>query len=380
MQTETFTKLQAEPVSENTWSLLAGLSSVLKIAVPIIVAVLVSLYLDHLPQRDGHTFGRDEPLFFAHLHPMNLMEFFKILLPNRPWFYRPTFLIWFTTIWALTGRNPESYYFASIVLQAVDVCLLGYLSWILSKSYLCGLISMAVALCFQEFLWTVTWPAAASTQIEAVFILLSLIYWQRGNLTASAILLFVGMISKDEAIAFVPMLMISEYLRSRKFAYGYLIGALGYVILQGVSVYQMRHYGGWFTDSYNPRHDMLYVLYHTVRMGFGCYLNTAFGSQFISSVLVAIVLLTVAYKYNRAGDLSLTTLIVCAVACMAPSIYERGPDGWIWQYIYIPSMVACLVAPVLAFKLLNQKQWSTTLLALTFIGMVFSRAFVHILN
>jgi hypothetical protein len=155
--------------------------------------------------------------FFLALVPKLGPNTFHLFSPYLKWFYRPLFLIYFSTVRTVFGPNSAVFHGLSLVLDAANVALLYCLVRRLTGRDLEAVIACALFFYVSLGSQAVWWISCASTLLAGMFYLLSLLSWinyrEGGRIRwygAAIAAMVCAMLSKEDAVSLPAALLLLD--------------------------------------------------------------------------------------------------------------------------------------------------------------------------
>jgi Flp pilus assembly protein TadD len=290
-------------------------------------------------------------------------------------FYRPLFSTWMLVVNTIGGLSPTWWHFSSILLHAVTTFAVYKLCDSLLRNRVAALFASMLFAVHPIHVDAVSWVSASN---EALFTLLALgaiivlltpdasIPLTQSRLAASAALHAAALLTKETAVALLPVLLLIVLLRSRqrgkvvRAGYWYGFVTLGYFASRWWALGRI----GTEESKHSWREVLLsspsVLAFYIKKLAFPLHLSGFYVNPIISSptidmwftaggLLIAAALLTwVALRYSPLVGVGSSIIIFPLLpALLGIRIYDQG-DMTHDRYLYLPSVGLCLLFGMLA--------------------------------
>jgi Flp pilus assembly protein TadD len=285
-------------------------------------------------------------------------------------FYRPLFSAWMLVVNTIGGLSPTWWHFSSIFLHAVTTLAVYKLCDNLLQNRVAALFAALLFAVHPIHVDAVSWVSASN---EILFTLLALgaiivlltpdesIPLTPFRLAASAALYAAALLTKETAVALLPVPLLIVCLRDRQrkkvveASYWYISVTIAYFAirwwaLQRIGIEESRH--SWQQVLLSSSSVVVFYLKKLllpIRLS-GFYVNPIISSPTISvwlaagGLLLAAALLTwFALRYSPLVGVGASIIIFPLLpALLALRIYDQG-DMTHDRYLYLPSVGVCLL-------------------------------------
>lgn len=297
-------------------------------------------------------------------------------------FYRPLFSAWMLAVNTIGGLSPAWWHFSSIFLHAVTTFAVYKLCDNLLRNRVAALFAALLFAVHPIHVDAVSWVSASN---EILFTLLALsaiivLLAPDGSgpltpfrLAASAALYAAALLTKETAVALLPVLLLIVLLRTGqrgkvvKAAYWYGLVTLGYFAIRWWALGRI----GTEESKHSWREVLLsspsVLAFYLKKLVFplhlsGFYVNPITSAPTISMwltagglLIAAALLIWVALRYSPLVGVGASIIIFPLLpALLAIRIYDQG-DMTHDRYLYLPSVGVCLL-----FGMLAQWLWTCT--------------------
>ncbi len=290
-------------------------------------------------------------------------------------FYRPLFSLWMLVVDTIGGLSPAWWHFSSIFLHAVTTFTVYTLCDNLLRNRVAALFAALMFALHPIHVDAVSWVSASN---EILFTLLALcailvllapdtsIPLTPSRLAASAALYAAALLTKETAVALLPVLLLIVLLRGGQ--RGKVVRAACWYGFVTLGYFAIRWWALGRIGTEESKHSWREVLlsspsvlaFYLKKLVFplhlsGFYVNPISSSPTISTwlaaggLLIAAALLTwVALRYSPLIGVGAAIVIFPLLpALLAIRIYDRG-DMTHDRYLYLPSVGLCLLFGMLA--------------------------------
>lgn len=342
-------------------------------AASLVVAVALAAYANSL----GNSFVWDDPIILSRqlvvfdsvrdvlLTPRNIPQY-------SPDYYRPLTVASFLLDRALGGSDPFVYHL-SVVIAHMGVSLLVLcLGWVLFGAHPGGRVAAVTAATLFAahpiHTESVAWIAGRSDVLATAFVLAAIVAhrrllptWRRAAAVGAFCLLALG--AKETAISVVPLLMLSDVLRSDGevgdravwwpgYA-GVAVAGATYVLLRRAALGDLVGHAATGSPIDRSLADLVgavgaYLLKLVWPINLNAYIDSVptGPALLLLTMTVLAALVAVAFWAWRAGYGSVTFLVLWLLLSLAPSlaIVWKIPEAPMAErYLYLPSVAFCLL-------------------------------------
>jgi Tfp pilus assembly protein PilF len=185
-----------------------------RLRVGFLIAIVAAVYGNTL----FNGFAQDDRIYILENHAVTAHSAREILLPNAlSHVFRPLSFVTLSANWAVSGARPFTYHLCNVLLHAAATCLL---YWLLRR--LLEGLPRATEIAFVSGLLFAVHPihteavgnvVGRSELLAAGFLFLAWLLYLRGRHVLALAGFALALLSKESAVVFLPLVVLTDYLR-----------------------------------------------------------------------------------------------------------------------------------------------------------------------
>jgi Flp pilus assembly protein TadD len=345
-------------------------------------AVCTTAFVIYVPSLFSE-FVRDDPWQIVKNPQIQSWEYLPRLFSTHLWsqsgaeyavhFYRPFFSVWMLVVNTIGGLSPMWWHFCSMLLHALTTLLVYRLCEKLLESRVAAFLAALLFVVHPIHVDAVSWVSASNEILFAVFALGTMLVLvvpevSSSRIAVSAALYAAALLTKETAIAVMPVLLLLLIVLLRSGPHGKVVRAGYWYGFVTIGYFAIRWWALGRIGTEESKHSWREVLlsspsvlaFYLKKLVFplhlsGFYVNPITSSPTISmwltagGLLIAAALLTwVAHRYWLMVGVGASIIIFPLLpGLLAIRIYDQG-DMTHDRYLYLPSVGLCLLFGMLA--------------------------------
>jgi len=294
-----------------------------------------------------------------------------------PGYYRPFHMMAHALGFSVSGFNPEGYHLINILLHVISTLLVSFIGLRLTRDKTIAFAGGLLFALHPIHAESVTWIAGVTDPLCAVFYFGALYLYlteveSRENpriVVCYLFLLMCAMLSKEMAVTFLPVAIWADWSLRRKLRwdrYGLILGTfLIYFFLRITALGQFIPGSSEFVEDVLQKFLNIFVIFSTylvkqfVPFGINAFhhfhpVEGILDSRLLLSVAALLFFLILVY-WQRKNRQAIFLFGFCLISLL-PLLNIASLNGenlFADRYLYIPSLAACLLVPILIKAVLD---------------------------